>query len=234
MAPAMIPSNVVGYAPTPDPKATPATGVEAGPVDVLILTALQDELEAVLALGETGRAAWHERKDEKGFRLYRAAFPNARGGALTIAAAWIGKMGERAAARRAQQLVEELDPACLAMCGICAGDRKKVALGDVIVADLLYSYDHGKVEATAGKPPLVSHSLRTFDLEATWGMDAAFLARELNLTTLAQARPRSQAVQRRWLLSTLLAHEDAGGVAPGSHVDRKSQCPDWTALMPET
>lgn len=49
-------------------------------------------------------------------------------------------MGERAAARRAQQLVEELDPGCLAMCGICAGDRKKVALGDVIVAELLYQF----------------------------------------------------------------------------------------------
>ena len=75
----MIPSNVVGYAPTPDPKATPDTCVEAGPVDVLVLTALQDELEAVLALDEKGRAGWHERKDEKDFRLYRRAFPNGRG-----------------------------------------------------------------------------------------------------------------------------------------------------------
>ena len=89
-----------------------------------------NELEAVLALSEKGRAEWHERKDEKGFRLYRGAFPNGRDATLTIAAAWIGKMGERAAALRAQQLVEELAPACLAMCGICAGDRRKVALGD--------------------------------------------------------------------------------------------------------
>ncbi|MEP7124880.1 MAG: pentapeptide repeat-containing protein, partial [Byssovorax sp.] len=202
-------------------------------VDVLILTALQDELDAVLALGETGRAGWEERKDEKGFRLYRTAVPNGRGGVLTIAAAWIGEMGPSNASMRAQQLVEELTPACLAMCGICAGDRQKVALGDVIVADQLYRYDEGKVVAGKRKAPVVWHSLRTFDLQATWKMDAAFLARELNLASLSQARPKSRAAQRRWLLSTLLAHHETNGVSPGSHVDRKSKCPDWTELVPE-
>src|SRR6476659_10210213 len=178
MAPAMIPFTVVGYAPTLAPKATLDTGVEAGPVDVLILTALQDELNAVLALGENGQAGWHERKDEKGFRLYHRAIPNGRGAALTIAAAWSGEMGDRTAAMRTQQLVDELDPACLAMCGICAGDREKVALGDVIVADQLYRYNEGKVVAAEGNAPVLWHSLRTFDLQATWKMNAAFLARE--------------------------------------------------------
>ncbi len=231
----MIPSDAVSaFAPAPAPEGTPIARVDERPVDVLILTALQDELEAVLALGERARAGWRERKDEEGFRLYRRAIPNGREATLTIAAAWIGKMGPSAAARRAQQLVKELDPACLAMCGICAGDRRKVALGDVIVADQLYSYDQGKVVAGKRKVSEVWHSLRTFDLEATWGMDAAFLARELDLTRLSQARPKSRVVQRRWLLSTLLAHEDAGDPAPGSHEGRKSKCPDWTALMPET
>jgi nucleoside phosphorylase len=235
MAPAMIPSDAVfTFAPAPAPEATPVARVEERPVDVLILTALQDELEAVLALGENERAGWHEREDQKGFRLYRRTIPNGRGATLTIAAAWSGEMGDRTAAMRAQQLVEELDPACLAMCGICAGDRQKVTLGDVIVADQLYRYDEGKVVAAEGKAPVVWHSLRTFDLQATWKMDAAFLARELNLTGLSQARPTSRAAQRRWLLSTLLAHEDASGVAPGSHEGRKSKCPDWTALVPET
>src|SRR3954447_6146841 len=109
----------------PAPKGSEITHAGEEPVDVLILTALQDELEAVLALGENGRAGWHERQDQKGFRCYRHAFPSTRGAPLTIAAAWSGEMGDRTAAMRAQQLVEELDPACLAMCGICAGDRRK-------------------------------------------------------------------------------------------------------------
>lgn len=203
-------------------------------VDLLILTALQDELEAVLAVGECGHAGWDERKDQRGFRCYRRGVDNGRGGLLQLAAAWTGEMGGRTAVVRTQQLIGEFDPECLAMCGICAGYREVVALGDVIVADQLYSYDEGKVVVSEGKPAEVSHSLRTFDLPARWKMDAAFLARELDLSGLSLSRPRSRAAQRRWLLSTLLAQEDAGGPAPESHPERKSRCPDWAALVRET
>src|SRR5690349_14037454 len=113
-------------------------------VDVLILTALQDELEAVLALGEAGRAGWQEQRDSAGFRYFVRGFPSAPSEVLKVAAAWSGEMGARAAAMRAQQLLNEIDPACLAMCGICAGHRGKVALGDVIIAEQLYGYDEGK------------------------------------------------------------------------------------------
>jgi WD40 repeat protein/nucleoside phosphorylase len=233
MAPAMIPSDVSFYAPEPAPERTPNAHVEERPVDVLILTALQDELEAVLALSENGRAGWHERKDEKGFRLYRRAFPNGRGAALTIAAAWSGEMGERTAAMRAQQLLDKLDPACVAMCGICAGYRQKVSLGDVIMAEQLYSYDEGKIIAAPGASAEMLHSLRTFDLQATWKMDAAYLARELDLSALAGARPPSKEAQRRWLLHTLFAHESQGGPAPAAHPDRKRACPGWTDRLRE-
>jgi hypothetical protein len=74
----------------------------AGRVDVLILTALQDELDAVLALGEGGRTAWQELRDLRGFRYYRRSLPRAAGGQLAIAAAWIGEMGERSTAIRGQ------------------------------------------------------------------------------------------------------------------------------------
>src|SRR4051794_34631774 len=112
-------------------------------VDVLILTALQDELEAVLALGEGGRAGWQEGRDREGFRYFARSFPSPHGGALTVAAAWSGEMGDRTAALRAQQLLDELDPACLAMCGICAGHRGKVALGDVAFRNLLPAEETG-------------------------------------------------------------------------------------------
>ena len=50
-------------------------GAAPGAVDVLIVTALQDELEAVLALGEGGRAGWQELRDLGGFRYYRRDLP---------------------------------------------------------------------------------------------------------------------------------------------------------------
>jgi WD40 repeat protein/nucleoside phosphorylase len=218
-------------APQAHPRAVPRGGERA--VDVLILTALQDELEAVLALGDGGRAGWLERQDQKDFRCYRRAFPNGRGGTLTVAAAWSGEMGDRTAAMRAQQLVEELNPACLAMCGICAGCRGKVSLGDVIVAEQLYAYDEGKIIAGAGAKAEMLHSLRTFDLQATWKMDAAYLARELDLSALSRARPPSKEAQRRWLLRALLAHESEGGPSPAAHPERKGACPGWTERLKE-
>lgn len=43
-----------------------------------------------------------------------------------------------------------LSPRWLAMCGICAGRRGEVSLGDLIVADRVFSYDHGKLIASTG------------------------------------------------------------------------------------
>ncbi len=140
-------------------------------------------------------------------------------------------MGERTAAIRGQQLLAELDPACLAMCGICAGYRGKVALGDVIVADRLFSYDEGKRVAEPGEGAGRFHDLRTFDLQATWKMDAAHLARELDLGALSRERPPSKQAQRRWLLHTLYAHEAEGGPPPRTHPDRARACPDWTERL---
>src|SRR5690348_7981415 len=107
-------------------------GASASEVHVLVLTALKDELEAVLLLGEGGRSGWAEERDRKGLRYHRRTFATERGEDLTLAAAWTGDMGSVAASQRAQQLDDELRPECLATCGICAGDREKVALGDVI------------------------------------------------------------------------------------------------------
>src|SRR5262245_18750129 len=121
-------------------------------LDALIITALKIELDAVLALGPDGERGWQEKRDPGGFRYHTLALPRAAGGApLRLAVAWSGQMGEAAAAVRATQLIAHLDPGCLAMCGICAGARVVVALGDVIVADRVYSYDHGKLIARVDK-----------------------------------------------------------------------------------
>lgn len=216
---------------SPSSEAWPPIATE--PVDVLILTALQDELEGVLTCGGGGRGGWQERRDLGGFRYFRRTLPRVEGGSLCVAAAWIGEMGERTATLRGQQLLTELDPDCLAMCGICAGFREKVGLGDVIVADRLFSYDEGKRVAEPGKEASHFHDLRTFDLQATWKMDAAYLGRELDLSALSRERPPSKEAQRRWLLHSLHAHETGGGPPPATHPDRRRACPAWTERLKE-
>ncbi|WP_437499304.1 pentapeptide repeat-containing protein [Sorangium sp. So ce1099] len=212
----------------------------AGGIDVLVITALQLELDAVLALGEGGERGWQEALDPRGFRYHLREIPRepARPGAapLRVAAAWSGQMGESAAAVRAAHIVSHLDPACLAMCGICAGARGEVSLGDVIVAQRVYSYDHGKLIATTDRRGRRSEALirdiETYNLEKTWAMDAAYFARDRGLcAALAEGRPRSLASQERWLLHQLLDHERAGAPLPTEHPELAARCPRYSDLV---
>ncbi|WP_437664252.1 pentapeptide repeat-containing protein [Sorangium sp. So ce1182] len=206
-----------------------------GRVDALVVTALQDELEAVLALGEGGRDGWREARDPAGFTYYVRELPNDRGQPLRVAAAWSGRMGESAAAARAQGLIEELDPGCVAMCGICAGRRGEVSLGDVIVADRVYSYDEGKRVAPGGDGAgEFFHDIETYNLERTWNMDAALFAREFERQApLAAERPPSRASQAWWLRHALYASQVEGGPPPVSLPERAARCPGWTERIGE-
>lgn len=195
-------------------------------VDVLILTAVQDELDAVLSTVE----AWRESRDAEGYRLYTREFHTEKGHPFTICAAWIGEMGKQSAAIRGKQLLDELRPSCLAMCGVCAGYSKEVSLGDIIVADQIWAVGEGKRVAEAGKPDVFYHAPHIFDLKAQWKMDAAFLAREFDTTDLNAKKPPSQANQMRWILHTLYRHESEGSPAPMAHPDRAKVCPSWTEL----
>jgi len=210
-----------------DPRANVDDRKPSQRIDVLILTAVQDELEAVLALAD----GWQQSRDAEGYRLHIRDFITESGKPFTVATAWIGEMGKQSAAIRGKQLLDELSPSCLAMCGVCAGYRKEVALGDIIVADQIWAVDDGKHVVEPGKPDVCYHALRTFDLKSTWKMDAAFLAREFNVQVLNSKRPPPQDTQLRWILHTLYAHEMHGTAAPMTHPDRPKACPAWTDLI---
>jgi WD40 repeat protein/nucleoside phosphorylase len=200
-------------------------------LDVVILVALPDELEAVLALGAGGRAGWEERRDLQRFKYFQRRFAREGGRELGIAAAWIGEEGELAATSRGHQLVQELNPICLAMCGICSGWRKTLALGDIVVADRLYRYDHGKIVVAASDEEGLIHDLQAFNLETTWKIDAAFLARAISLEALAKERPPSREAQRWWLLEALYVHEKEGAPAPERRAEWTLTCPDHAAIL---
>jgi WD40 repeat protein/nucleoside phosphorylase len=226
----MASTDVLHLMAEPTPEGPGVTRTEERAVDVLILTALEDELEAVLGLGE----GWSERKDRGGFPYRQREF--ARDGGkrpLVVAAAWLGKMGEVATAIRGGALLDEIDPACVAMCGICAGMRGEVALGDVIVADRLYSYDEGKLIAELGKDPEFHHDIRTYELHPLLAMGASNLKRELDLVALQRQRPPSNDAQQRWLLHALHAHETEGAPTPVSLAERKTACPSWPHRIQE-
>jgi nucleoside phosphorylase len=196
--------------------------------DVLIITALLDELEAVLALGEDGKKGWTPAKDGDGYPFHFRELPREDGGEpLRIAAASFDEMGGVATAVRATALIKFLGPAYLAMCGICAGKKEDVFLGDVIVASRVYRYDSGKFSATrrdegGHRVEEFFHDIKTFNLKDTWRVDAAYFAREKDWRAeLEKTRPLSLETQQQWFLRALLEHEQQGAPAPDKHPDRK-------------
>ncbi|WP_224240699.1 WD40 domain-containing protein [Hyalangium gracile] len=204
--------------------------------DVLIVTALKEELDALLALelDGQGRSGWQDAHDQSGFPFHFREVTSAHRGRFRVAAAWTGGMGETAAATRAQALVRELDPTCLAMCGICAGRREEVFLGDVIVAERVYSYGQGKVIAARNDHPEESlQDFASYNLDATWKVEATYFAEEFQRRALAVQRPPSRSAQRRWLLRAIHACEQQAGPAPQKHAERDSWCPDWARSIQE-
>ena len=104
-------------------------------IDVLIITALREELEAARKAGVT---SWQEH-DGAGAAPYLLGSVNG----LSVALARATAMGGRSIGAFTAQLVVKLQPRCLAMSGVCAGNPARTAPGDVIVADPAYEYDEG-------------------------------------------------------------------------------------------
>lgn len=106
-------------------------------IDVLVITALKDEYDAALAVA--GDAGWTAH-DEDG----AAPYVTARHGGLAVALARPTRMGGRSTGPIVTTLTDKLRPTCLAMSGVCAGNPRTTAPGDVIVAAPAYEWDEGK------------------------------------------------------------------------------------------
>jgi nucleoside phosphorylase len=149
--------------------------------DVLVMAALKEELDAFLSVAG-GPSTWATEPDRDGFRIHSRTLLRDSGPSLRIVLAWAGAMGRTATAERARALIDQLNPSCLAMGGICAGRRGDVLLGDVILADRVFSYDHGKLVAvtsdTGARRESFFHDIDAYNLRHTWAMDAAYDASE--------------------------------------------------------
>ncbi|WP_432868621.1 TIR domain-containing protein [Microbispora rosea] len=121
-------------------------------MDVLIVVALQEEYDAARAVGSAygaaGLAQWQKHDQDASTPYETIEITSAAGPTLSVALARPTRMGGRAIGPFTTALTERLAPQCVAMCGVCAGNPSVVALGDVVVAELVYEYDEGKRTAT--------------------------------------------------------------------------------------
>lgn len=173
--------------------------VEAtGSIDVLVITALKLELDALLAVEDGRIEPWVgiPGKDP----VYRATFEGHHG-SIEIAAARTTRMGGAAAVVLAERLVSRLLPRSLAMCGICAGRPGYTEVGDVIIADRVFQADVGKLSTTSWEADWTVHPMPDHWLRAAQELAGPATAR------FGYGDPDAEDAQW-WLLEQLHAGRD--------------------------
>lgn len=199
---------------------------QSGLADVLILCALQDEYRALLSV-TTGLAGqgWQERKTSSGWLIAEAQFLSDSGSPVLVIASFCAFMGKEQASATLAHLWREVPARCIAMSGICAGRRGKVALGDVLIADRLYSYDAGKLTVVDGVSSFQGDPIQV-------GPGPHWVQR---MQIVAGVAPGSWINDRPQL--TLETQEDwvllcgLKGMLPQAHPDFWQACPDWTLVL---
>ena len=199
-------------------------------VDVLIITALEDELEAVKKVNEgADTETWIKEVDSWGLPVWYRDFKATNGRPIKFAAAWALGQAEAHAGTRAGALLVALNPDCIAMCGVCAGRPKKVFLGDLVVAEAAYRYDDGKLLKyfDEGGHPIdeLLEEIKTFNLDARWLANIKDFFKQWKPQCKLK-RPKSLEPQIIWLLEML-----EKGMVPATSEDRKQKCPDWQTVL---
>lgn len=180
--------------PDDDVEGTSAPG-QAGPprADLVIVTAMREELEPVLGLFG-GPAAWSTFQIDT--FLHYAARAQVGGRELRLVACSLWKYGGDPTAAAVVRL-KALAPRLIAMTGICAGwESKGINFGDVIVADRAFHAGEGKQTdagfqadlRTYAPPPWLMQWLRDFSFDKEWRR------------AIQTPRPRSLRYQAMWLL----------------------------------
>jgi nucleoside phosphorylase len=205
---AALVAGITGRAPGPGAGPPSNAGLEATPVapsgrrsdvDVLVITALKEELDALLEVTAGLREPWAD--GQGGDIPYRIATVEGRRGPIRVAAARTTRTAGVATATVATRLADLLKPGCLAMCGVCAGHPEDTDLGDVVIADRVFHHDQGKLRPGAFEGDLWVHSLRDAWLRAAQDLAGPAVGLHGYVTADDEAG-------RWWFLEQLLAGRD--------------------------
>lgn len=201
-------------------------------VDVLVIAALREEYAQVLKVdaGAVPGTAWIERPGPLGHDVAFRAFVSETSQPLEVAVAWASDMGSVASASLAERLIAAYSPRCIAMCGVCAGRRGEVQIGDVIVADRLWMYDAGKLEVEVddhgNRVERIKGDVITYNLRADWKKAAEAFGVPESMQALLVQRPRPMDNQADWVLERIVKGED-----PRQHPNFEENAPDFGQVL---
>jgi nucleoside phosphorylase len=194
--------------------------------DVVILTAIRVEYEAVrkVEAGAVPGSTWDDWTGPSGLPIAFRSFVGQNGRPFRVAVAVAPDMGATAAVHTLLPLVHELRPRCVAMCGVCAGRRGKVQLGDVVAAERVFYHDSGKQRTDQVQQDLKVYSLRDDWKAALEGMDAAARFRD---EAWFKARP----ITTEWREHLALVALRNGDPKPWLAVDQTLGPGDWQPIV---
>jgi len=199
------------------------TNFSSEAIDVLIICALYEEFKALISVEHSLLQPWKE-EFSNGLKTAITILATPVGN-LTIKASWQNYMGqEQAIAQTAAIMQSHPQVRCIAMCGICAGRRGEIHLGDVIFADRLWSYENGKLIKENNKSIFKADILQ-------YKVNNKILQRMQSFTIpegeWLNLRPeRSLEVQENWIINQI-----SHNVNPLLHPDREKQCSNWTDVI---
>ena len=120
-----------------------ASGGNKNSFDVLIICALPEERDR--AFDAFGVPEEDRKRMLQGFRSdYNFLYQRFSYAGFNIAVVTQNSMGMATATSVATRAILAMNPKLVAMTGICAGRKNKVALGDIVVADQVFDYTAGK------------------------------------------------------------------------------------------
>ncbi|MBV5261068.1 5'-methylthioadenosine/S-adenosylhomocysteine nucleosidase [Synechococcus moorigangaii CMS01] len=181
-------------------------------MDVLCLTALPDEF---LALQRAIHHPWRETLAACGTPYFTANYAD-----LRLALVYLSPQAITSP-QRLISLVASLQPQVIVMVGVCQGNHTAVMLGDIIVAQTIWSL-----------PTATTTQTNFYHLNHPW--QSILLGQPPHWRQQIQTpRPKSTLHQRSWLLHTLYDHELKPDhcLSPQEHPERYYHCPDWPVIF---
>lgn len=153
--------------------------------DFAILTALPEELSAVLAALPDHRKI--EKDGSSVYTYYEATVQSARaaGDTYRVVVSMLTKMGPEHATAAAADLVRAHKPRCVLMVGIAGGVPPDVSVGDVLIADQVADYVNAKVKKGRRTPRWEGYQANALLLDSALHLSPDWRA------SISVARPES-------------------------------------------
>ncbi len=171
----------------------------------------------------------YHKKDRYDYR--KTQIQNIDGDFLSIHLSWLPRYGPTEASLHIKTVLNGINPVFVAMPGICAGDKSKVNLGDLIVAERAFFYDTGKYIEKAKGELAHLHDTETNGLRTDL-LTFVKMFKEWKNSISALKRPKYRKQQRDWIVKTL-GQKSTSKIEEIPRDKLEGNAPDWRNILSE-